>query len=85
MADNPMGEWKQYDNPCTGKDAETTFNSQSTFIVAIPGSKNAFVFLADRWNKTNLPDSRYLWLPMIMKEGKPEIQHKTRWNFSDIK
>lgn len=85
IANSPMGEWKQFDNPCKGKNAETTFDSQSTFVVAMPGQKNAFVFLADRWNKTNLPDSRYLWLPMIMKDGKPEIHYKSRWNFSDFK
>lgn len=82
VADNPLGEWKQYDNPCTGKNADSTYFSQSTYILPIPGKKDAFVFLADRWNKYNLEDSRYIWLPLIMKNEKPQISWADQWNFS---
>lgn len=82
MADSPLGEWKQLDNPCQGANGEITYQSQSTYVVKAPGKKNAFIFMADRWNKTNLPDSRYVWLPMTIKEGKPAIQWANRWNLS---
>jgi hypothetical protein len=85
VADNPLGEWTQYDNPCTGNDANTTFQSQSTYVLPVAGKSNQFIFLADRWNKTNLEDSRYIWLPLVMKDNKPEIQWREKWNFSIFK
>jgi len=85
VADSPLGDWIQYDNPCTGNDAATTYQSQSTYVLPVAGKNNQFIFLADRWNKTNLEDSRYIWLPMLMKKNKPEIQWQDKWNFSFFK
>lgn len=75
VADSLLGEWKQLGDPCTGEGAETTFQSQSTFVLPLPGKKDEFLFMADRWNKTNLQDSRYVWLPLKMVDGKPQIQN----------
>lgn len=79
VADSPMGEWQQNENPCTGKNNEVTFTAQSTYVLRLPGSKDNFLFMADRWNKTNLEDSRYIWLPLTMKDGKPVIEWKEEW------
>ena len=85
VADSPLGDWVQYDNPCTGKDADSTFHAQSTYVIPVQGKKDAFIFLADRWNKNNLEDSRYIWLPMVMKNDEPEIEWQDSWNFSFFK
>jgi hypothetical protein len=82
VAATPMSEWVQYDNPCKGKDADSTFIAQSTFVIPVHGKKNAFIFLADRWNKTDLEDSRYIWLPLVIRNNKPEIEWKPQWDFS---
>lgn len=74
MADSLLGEWKPMGNPCTGPGADSTFGSQSTFILPLPGQKDRFLFMADRWNKTDLPDSRYIWLPLELSAGKPVIK-----------
>lgn len=74
IADSLLGEWKQLGNPCIGAGADSTFGSQSTFVFPLPGQKDRFLFMADRWNKTNLPDSRYIWLPITMTDNKPEIK-----------
>jgi len=74
VAENILGEWKQLGNPCIGVDANTTFQSQSTFVLPMPGKKKLFVFMADRWNKLNLEDSRYVWLPLKMINIKPVIR-----------
>jgi beta-xylosidase len=74
MADNLLGEWKQFGNPCKGPGAENTFQSQSTFVLPMPGQPDTFLFMADRWNKTNLEDSRYIWLPLKMVNGEPVIK-----------
>jgi beta-xylosidase len=82
VADNPLGPWKENNNPCTGPDADSTFHAQSTFVLPVQGKKDAFIFMADKWNKTNLEDSRYIWLPLIFREGKPVIPWFERWNIS---
>lgn len=73
IADNILGNWKQAGNPCKGPGAKNTFGSQSTFILALPHHSNTFIFMADRWNKINLPDSRYVWLPFKMVNNRPVI------------
>ena len=81
VADQIMGDWKMYDNPCSGKDAVNTFHAQSTYVLPVQGAANKFIFMADRWNKTDLEHSSYLWLPLtINKEGKPVIEWKKKWS-----
>lgn len=74
VADAPLGPWKEYNNPCVGPNANTTFQSQSTFVLPVAGMKNSYIFMADRWNKTDLEDSRYIWLPLHVKNNKVVIQ-----------
>jgi hypothetical protein len=47
----------------------TTFLAQGTFIVPIEYRKGKFLFIADRWNKNDLEDSRYgcLYLFPVIK------------------
>lgn len=60
------GNWTSLKNPCVGTEQEknTTFWSQSTYIISVIGKKAAFIFAADRWVGDNLIDSRYIWLPV---------------------
>lgn len=74
VSDSLLGEWKQMGNPCKGPGAATTFQSQSTFIFPMPGKAGSFIFMADRWNKKDLEDSKYIWLPLTMNNGHPEIR-----------
>ncbi len=74
VAESPLGSWKELGNPCSGPGAETTFQSQSTFVLPVAGKPNTFLFMADRWNKTNLEDSRYVWLPLRVDKGKVVIK-----------
>jgi len=74
MADSLLGEWTQMGNPCEGKSADSTFGAQSTYIIPVTGQQNTFLFMADVWNKINLQDSRYIWLPIKMVANKPIIK-----------
>ena len=74
VADSLLGDWKQMGDPCVGKGSGTTFQSQSTYILPLPGQPDNFIFMTDRWNKLNLEDSRYLWLPLKMVNDKPVIK-----------
>jgi beta-xylosidase len=73
VADNPLGPYTEFGNPCTGKGAETTFGAQSTYV--LPINEN-YIFMADRWNKLDLQKSTYLWLPLTVTNGKVEIKGK---------
>jgi hypothetical protein len=81
VGNHPLGTWQEVGNPCIGEGAESTFLSQSTFVVPFPGMKNAYIFMADRWDKEDLEQSSYIWLPLRVKNGKPEITWHDQWNF----
>jgi Glycosyl hydrolases family 43 len=84
-ADSIMGEWTQHENPCQGKDADSTFHAQSTFVLPVQGQQNIFIFMADRWNKTDLESSRYVWLPLIFDAaGMPHIFWKEQWTIGTV-
>ncbi len=78
-ADSIMGTWNQLYNPCIGPNSETTFNTQSTFVLPVANKPDEFIFLADRWNKTDLQNSRYVWLPLTFKNDKAVIEWKEEW------
>ncbi|ERN02774.1 uncharacterized protein LOC18430894 isoform X2 [Amborella trichopoda] len=68
-AESIMGPWETLGNPCIGGNGifrATTFFSQSTFVVQLPGLPEYFLFMADRWNPADLRDSRYVWLPLTV-------------------
>jgi beta-galactosidase len=76
VADSIWGPWKELGNPCQGDKAEITFHSQGTYVLPV-GKK--FVFMADRWNKDDLPDSRYVWLPLGFEDEKPVLRWMDAW------
>ena len=82
VADSIMGTWKTIGNPCTGPDADKTFYAQSTYVQPVVGKKNAYIAMFDRWKKKDLEDSRYVWLPVLVKDGKITIPWHEKWNLS---
>jgi len=68
VADNIFGPWTELGNPCTCEGAETTYGSQSTFVLQLPGT-DRYLYMGDRWCPDNAEDGRYLWLP-IRWEGE---------------
>ncbi len=82
VADSIWGPWKELGNPCVGPNRRKTFGAQSTFVFPVAGKPDAFIFMADRWNKTNLPDSRYLWLPIRFEGRALRIQWRDAWDLS---
>jgi beta-xylosidase len=76
VADAIHGPWQVIGNPCIGPDAETTFHSQSTFVLPVG---DQFIFMGDRWVKDNLRDSRYVWLPVRWRDEQPVIEWQEDW------
>jgi len=81
-ADTILGEWKELYNPCKGPNSDSTFLAQSTFVLPVEGKPDHFIFMADRWNKTNLEDSRYIWLPLIFDKDSATIEWKDSWSLN---
>jgi len=82
VAESPLGPWTVLGDPCIGTDAEITFYAQSTFVLPVAGKQGAFIAMFDRWNKHNLRDSRYVWLPVVFEDGIPEIHWYDEWDLS---
>lgn len=84
-ADSILGQWTMLYNPCKGHKSEITFDSQSTFVFPVEGKQNAYIFMADRWNKTDLKNSIYIWLPIKIENNKLEINWLDTWNMDNFK
>lgn len=83
QADNILGPWEIKNNPCIGEQANTSFQSQSTFVLPLTGKPGCFIFMADRWQPRRLSDSRYVWLPIIFTpDGNVQIEWKDKWDLS---
>ncbi|WP_445749749.1 glycoside hydrolase family 43 protein [Polaribacter sp.] len=82
MAEEMLGNWTSLGNPCVGSEEEinTTFWSQSTYIIPVQGKKDAYIFAADRWIPENHADGRYIWLPVKFKNDIPFLEWKTTWD-----
>jgi hypothetical protein len=74
----PWSAWKSF-----APSGTNTCNSQSTFVLPVIGSSGTtYVFLADRWNSTNLTDSRYIWLPLTIKGTTVSMTCATSWKIN---
>jgi beta-xylosidase len=69
-----FGPYAEYGNPCQGPGASKTFNAQGTFVFAVQNKPGDFIFMADRWNKLDLPNSDYLWMHLKVANGKVVIR-----------
>ena len=84
VSDSILGVWKQVGNPCAGPGSETTFLSQSTYVLPAPGKNDgSFIFMADRWNGAELEKSSFTWIPFIIKDNElPRLFFIDSWDFS---
>ena len=81
-ANSLLGEWSFLGNPCHGEKSEITYNAQSTYILPVPGKKDQFIFMADRWVPANAIDGRYIWLPIQFDaKGIPFLEWKDEWRY----
>ena len=75
-----MGPWTKHPNPCVGPNKDLTFGGQSTYILKVPGKKDAFIFMADIWRPKHPIDARYIWLPIQFQEdGTPFVEWMDSW------
>jgi beta-xylosidase len=79
-ADAPFGPWRSLGNPCVGDGAEQTFQGQSTHVLPVHDQPGTFILMLDRWNPTNLRDSRYVWLPIEIDGDQLRVRWRDRWS-----
>jgi beta-xylosidase len=79
VASSIWGPWQQLDNPAVGAEADSTFRSQSTYILPVAGKKDAFLFMADRWTPKNPIDGGYIWLPLTFEGDQPRLRWADTW------
>lgn len=79
VADQIFGTWTELGNPAQGSDSETTFHSQSTFVLQVQGKKDSYIFMGDRWNPKDQIDSRYIWLPITFENSAPKLYWQDAW------
>jgi len=81
VADNIFGPWTELGNPWVGSGADTSFGTQSTYVLPVPGRADTFIFMADRWKQWDLADSRYVWLPLeFAPDGRPVLRWLDQWS-----
>ncbi|MFA5326321.1 MAG: glycoside hydrolase family 43 protein [Prolixibacteraceae bacterium] len=79
VADSIFGKWTELGNPAQGKGAETTFHSQSTYVLKVQGKSDTYIFMGDRWTPDNPIDGRYIWLPIVFENDAPKLFWKDNW------
>jgi|GEM_PF-328712 len=81
VANSLFGPWEFKGDPMKGPGAEKTFGAQSTYVLPLGGKDGGFIFIADQWNPKNLMDSRYVFLPIQLKDDQVSIEWKADWTF----
>ena len=78
--EGPWTEFKDIAPP-----ASKTYGSQSSMLVKVTGTKKTTViFTGDIWNPKALHDSRYLWMPLEIGDGKLWLPEPKPWKI-DVK
>ncbi|MBC8054937.1 MAG: family 43 glycosylhydrolase [Sphingobacteriaceae bacterium] len=60
-----------------------TYGSQSTMMIKVSGTKSTTViFMADQWRPQTQWDSRYLWMPLQIGNGKLWLPEPKPWQLN---
>ena len=77
------GPWSEFVD--IAPPATKTYSSQSTMFIKVAGTKDTTViFMADRWKPSALWDSRYIWMPVQIGDGKLWVPEPKPWTI-DVK
>jgi hypothetical protein len=61
----------------------STYGSQSTMLLKVKGSRaNTVIFMGDIWKPKELSHSRYLWMPVIIGEGRLTLPAPENWTIN---
>ncbi len=78
--EGPWSEFKDIAPPET-----KTYGSQSTMMLKVVGTKTTtVVFMADVWKPRTQWDSRYLWIPLEIGDGKLWLPEPREWTLDVV-
>lgn len=78
-----MGYWQEAGNFCVDAGDATTYQSQSTYVLKVEGKEGAYIYIGDRWNKSDVGGkSEYVWLPLSVRSGLPTVRWADEWDLS---
>ena len=73
--EGPWTEFKDIAPPQTN-----TYGSQSTMLIKVVGEKSTtIIFMADIWKPATQWDSRYIWMPLEIGDGKLWVPQPKPW------
>jgi hypothetical protein len=82
-ATNLAGPWSEFKD--IADPAVNTYGAQSTMMLKVTGTKTTTViFMGDVWRPRTQWDSRYLWMPLQIGDGKLWLSEPKPWTL-DIK
>lgn len=78
--EGPWSEFKDIAPP-----EQKTYGSQSTMMLKIVGTKaTTVIFMGDMWKPQTQWDSRYLWMPLQIGEGKLSLPEPKPWTLDIV-
>lgn len=77
-----LGTWQEGPNFALDAGSNTTYKSQSTYVLPVEGKPGAYIYMGDRWNKNNVGASEYVWLPLSVRSGYPTVKWYDSWDLS---
>lgn len=87
-----FGPWENKGDPFVDDYQKTTHYSQSTDVLPYRDGNgelvpNKFIFMGDRWNPSDLKDSKYVWLPIELNAQNRTIAARwyAEWDLSIFK
>jgi hypothetical protein len=61
----------------------TTYHSQSTYIITVTGSgTTTYIYAGDRWNPSNLSMSQYVWAPLTVNGTSMSMNYSDQWSLN---
>lgn len=82
FATDILGTWEEGPNFALDAGSNTTYKSQSTYVLPVEGKPGAYIYMGDRWNKNNVGSSEYVWLPLSVRSGYPTVKWHDSWDLS---
>jgi len=74
--EGPWSEFKDIAPPETN-----TYRSQSTMLLKVTGTKATnVIYMGDQWKPERQWDSRYLWMPLVIGNGKLWLTEPRPWS-----
>lgn len=80
-----LGTWHEGENFCVDDGKSTTYSSQSACLFKVDGYDQAYVYVGDRWNSSNVGSSKQVWLPLSLRTGHPVVRWYKEWNMDAFK